>query len=76
MSTPPIDGSVTHGFTGAKYLRIGPNRVQVVAPDGRVGIFNEVGRWLEGELYDVDPEMCVWMSAERIQASHRLSSQD
>ena len=76
MNAPSTEGSVTHGFTGAKYSLIAPNRVQVVMPDGRVGIFNGIGQWLEGELYDVDAEMCVWISAKRIKASHRLSKQD
>ncbi len=72
---PSTAGGVKHGFSGAMYSRIGDDRVQVVMPDGRVGIFDGVGRWIEGELYDVDPEMCVWLSADRIETSHRLSKQ-
>ena len=73
--TSPTPGGIRHGFTGAVYSPAGPNRVRVEMPDGRVGVFDGVGRWIEGELYDADPEMCVWISADRIATSHRLSSQ-
>ena len=72
----PTEGGIKHGFTGAIYSRAGDDRVRVVMPDGRVGLFDGVGRWVDGELYDVDPQMCVWVSANRIEASHRLSKQE
>jgi len=74
--TNPTPGGIRHGFTGAVYSRAGDDRVKVVTPDGREGLFDGIGRWIEGELYDVDPQMCVWVSADRIEASHRLSKQD
>ena len=77
MSSPETTrGGIKHGFTGAIYSRDGDDRVKVVMPDGRTGIFDGVGQWIEGELYDVDPQMCVWVSADRIGVSHRLSKQD
>jgi hypothetical protein len=76
VSRAPIQGGIRHGFTGAMYASAGENRVRVVMPNGTEGIFDGIGRWVEGDLYDVDPEMCVWVSAERIKASHRLSTQD
>jgi len=66
---------VRHRFSGALYASDGPNRVRVTMPDGTFGIFDGIGRWIEGEVYDVDPEMCVWMSIDRADISHRLSSQ-
>lgn len=73
--TNPTSGGIRHGFTGAVYSRAGDDRVKVVMPDGSTGLFDGIGRWVEGELYDVDPQMCVWVSAERIEAHHRLSKQ-
>ena len=52
-------GGVRHRFSGALYESDGPDRVRVTQPDGAFGIFDGVGRWIEGEVYDVDPEMCV-----------------
>lgn len=66
---------IRHGFSGAWYRAMGDGRVEVTMPDGSVGIFDRVGRWLEGDVYDADPQMCIWMSADRIEASHRLSPQ-
>ena len=40
---PPTEGGIKHGFSGAMYSRIGDDRVQVVMPDGTVGIFDGVG---------------------------------
>ncbi len=75
MTGDDASGGVKHGFSGAMYVGLAEGRVQVTMPDGRRGIFNGIGRWIEGELYDADPEMCVWMCAERSKVSHRLSSQ-
>ena len=71
----PTAGGIRHGFSGAMYTNRGDQQVRVVMPDGRTGIFDGIGRWIEGELYDVDPQMCVWVSANRIKVSHRLSTQ-
>ncbi len=76
MSAEPSSGGIKHGFSGAVYAKCGENRVKVVGRDGTTGIFDGIGQWIEGELYDVDPQMCVWVSAERIATSHRLSKQD
>jgi len=45
-------------------------------PGGSTGLFDAAGRWIEGEVFEADPEMCVWVSAERIASSHRLSPQE
>ena len=58
MTGDDASGGVKHGFSGAMYVGLAEGRVQVTMPDGRRGIFNGIGRWIEGELYDADPEMC------------------
>ena len=70
-----MSGGIKHGFTGAMYRQVEVNRVEVVMPDGRRGIFDAVGRWIEGELYEADPELCLWVGGARIRHSHRLSPQ-
>jgi hypothetical protein len=71
-----LAGGVKHGFTGAMYVNVASDRVRVTMPDGRFGVFDGTGRWVEGDVYDVDPQLCVWMASDRIRSSHRLSPQD
>lgn len=76
MTQPTTKGGVRHGFSGAFYVRAGVDRVRVIMPGGSTGLFDAAGRWIEGEVFEADPEMCVWVSAERIASSHRLSPQE
>ena len=69
------EGGIRHPFSKAYYLNYGTNRVKVVLPDGSWGIFNGIGQWIEGDVFESDPELCVWMSTTRNEVSHRLSSQ-
>ena len=69
-------GGIRHGFSGGVYTLEGPGRVRVTRSDRAVGLFDGIGRWIGGKVYDVDPEMCIWMSINRATVSHRLSSQD
>ncbi|MPQ96517.1 hypothetical protein GB931_00985 [Modestobacter sp. I12A-02628] len=39
----------------------------------RCGRFSRDGRWLEGPLFEADPELCLWVSAPRPAGHHRLS---
>ena len=57
------------------YTNDGANRVRVTLPDGTFGVFDGVGRWIEGEVFEADPELCVWLSVNRAAVSHRLSQQ-
>ena len=68
-------GGIRHRFSNAVYTSAGPNRVRVTRPDGAWGVFDGRGRWIEGEVFEADPQMCVWLSISRIEASHRLSPQ-
>ena len=76
MTDAETNNGVRHGFSGAIYSNAGPNRVKVTMPDGTSGLFNGNGRWIEGDVFEADPEMCVWVGAERIKTSHRLSPQE
>ncbi|MAR80725.1 MAG: hypothetical protein CL427_04660 [Acidimicrobiaceae bacterium] len=67
------NGGIRHGFSNALYQRVAENRVLVTTDSGATGIFDGEGRWVEGEIYEADPEMCIWLTAKRIESSHRLS---
>ena len=61
----PEDGAPyrkrVHPFSGAVYERLEEGRVQVTARTGKGGIFTEMGVWLEGELKNADPHLCLWL---------------
>ena len=39
----------------------------------RWGRFMPDGRYVEGTLFEADPELCVWVSAPRPSGHHRIS---
>lgn len=39
----------------------------------RWGRFEANGRYVEGTLFEADPELCVWVSAPRPSSHHRIS---
>lgn len=60
-----------HPFTRALYEQDGKGNVRVVDPDGRVGLFTTAGTWLEGELFEADPQLCNWVGGPKV-AHHRI----
>jgi len=50
-----------HPLTRAHYKAEGPNAVRVF--DGtKSGLFDRTGGWIEGELRQCDPHMCIWLA--------------
>lgn len=56
---------IIHPFSGATYDSEGGGLVTVTTTDGREGVFRKNGSWVSGEKLDVDPQMCMWVGAER-----------
>lgn len=50
-----------HPLTRADYEAEGPNGVRVTH-DGKSGLFDRTGNWIEGELRHCDPQMCIWLA--------------
>lgn len=50
-----------HALSGAEYEAEGPNAVKVT-DGGKWGRFNRFGGWIEGELRQCDPQMCIWLT--------------
>ncbi len=50
-----------HPFSGAIYERQDEDRVIVTDRTGRVGTFTKMGEWLDGELKQADPHLCLWV---------------
>jgi hypothetical protein len=70
--TPP-PGSIRHPLLpNSYYADNGDGTVRVIMGT-RTGRFDGTGRYLEGTLFEADPEMCVWVSAPRPTSHHRIS---
>ena len=67
---PLADGhfytKLRHPLSGAVYERIEERRVRVTTPDGRSGIFSDAGERIEGDLGQVDPNMCDWIGGRQL----------
>jgi nitrite reductase/ring-hydroxylating ferredoxin subunit len=48
-------------LNGWVYEDLGEGRVKVVDRKGVEGVFDAHGRWLEGELTDANPHLCLWV---------------
>jgi hypothetical protein len=67
--------SLRHPVTGAVYTDASGN-VRVESA-GRVGLFRKDGSWIEGELREADPMMCIWIAGHNYDGdvpfgNHRL----
>jgi hypothetical protein len=66
---------------GAIRHPLNPRACYVAEDDGTVrvimgtrwGRFEPNGRYIEGTLFEADPELCVWVAAPRPSGHHRIS---
>ena len=71
--TEAPDGAIRHPLVpNAYYLGARDGTVRVTMGT-RWGRFRRTGEWIEGTLFEADPELCVWVSAPRPAAHHRIS---
>ena len=61
-----------HPFTKALYERDHDGHVVVRVRD-KFGVFRADGSWIEGELYEADPQMCNWIAGPKVR-HHRLQT--
>ena len=52
---------VRHALTGAEYCAESPNSVRVIDGD-KWGRFDRYGAWIEGEVTQCDPQLCIWLT--------------
>jgi hypothetical protein len=62
-----------HPFSKAVYEVDESGAVLITTADGRTGRYRRDGSWLDGEVFDVDPQLCNWVGGAR--AQHRLQSE-
>ena len=66
-------GAIRHPLNpNAYYVSDGDGTVRVTMGT-RWGRFERDGRYIEGTLFEADPELCVWVSAPRPTSHHRIS---
>jgi hypothetical protein len=66
-------GGIRHPLNPrALYTSDGDGTV-LVTMGSRWGRFRPDGRWVEGTIFEADPELCLWVSAPRPSAHHRTS---
>jgi hypothetical protein len=64
---------LVHPFSKALYEQDGEGNVRITMPDGRSGRVHLDGSYLDGAIFDVDPQLCGWVGGPR--AQHRLQSE-
>ena len=60
-----------HPFTRALYEQDGNGNVRV-SKDGKHGLFTSSGEWLDGEIFEADPQLCGWVGGPKV-AHHRIA---
>ena len=69
----PPAGAIRHPLIpNAFYVSDDAGTVRVTMGT-RWGRFEPNGRYVEGTLFEADPELCVWVSAPRPSSHHRIS---
>ena len=66
-----MPAGLRHPFTDDLYEQDGEGGVLVTTTDGRTGRFRADGSRLDGDVYDVDPQLCGWIAGAR--PTHRLA---
>jgi hypothetical protein len=65
-----------HMLSGAIYEAQEEGVVLVTNPDGRSGRFDGEGCWIDGELRESDPHLCLWVGGKQLPASHAVNTKD
>ena len=60
-----------HPFTRALYEQDGDGHVRVLTTDGKLGLFTVDGTWIQGEVFEADPQLCGWIGGPKV-AHHRI----
>ncbi len=58
--------SLRHPLNGWVYEHLGDGVVQVTTPKGKTGKFTYNADWIEGELTDANPHLCLWVGGQQL----------
>ena len=62
---------LVHPFSKALYEQDGHGHVRVTQGT-KVGLFTSEGVWVEGEVFEADPQFCGWVGGPKL-AHHRIA---
>ena len=70
-SATQLDGTtkLQHPLNGWVYEAIDNDEVLVTTPKGQTGRFTVNADWIEGELTDANPHLCLWVAGRQLPAS-------
>jgi len=73
-----LDGvhKVQHPLNGWVYEAIENDEVLVTTPKGQTGRFTVDADWIEGELTDANPHLCLWVAGHQLPASAAATLND
>jgi hypothetical protein len=69
----PMVGAIRHPLIPTAYYIDNGDGTVLVTMGKRTGRFGPDGHYVEGSLFEADPEMCVWVSSPRPSGHHRIS---
>jgi hypothetical protein len=61
---------IHHPFTRALYEQDGDGNIRVTRK-GQTGLFTPDGQWIDGDIYEADPQLCGWVGGPKV-AHHRI----
>lgn len=68
-----LPGGIRHPLNPKALYTADEDGTVRVTMGSRWGRFRKDGQWLEGAIFEADPEMCLWVAAPRPKGHHRLS---
>lgn len=63
-------------LSGAVYETESEGVARVTAADGRTGRFDGEGAWIDGELREADPHLCLWVAGRQLPAGLAGNTKD
>jgi hypothetical protein len=57
--------TIKHPLSGALYDLTADGRIEVTK-DGRRGVFTSAGVWVEGDIRQADPHLCLWVAGRQL----------
>ncbi len=57
--------TIKHPLSGALYDLTADGAIEVTK-NGERGLFDDRGIWLEGELRQADPHLCLWIAGKQL----------
>lgn len=57
--------TIKHPLSGALYDLIDDGTIEV-SKDGRTGRFTSSGKWLDGDIRQADPHLCLWIAGKQL----------